>query len=54
MALMCCAAGASLIRETVFENRFMHVPELSGSAPTSRCRHDRAGARRLAPAGARR
>jgi UDP-N-acetylglucosamine 1-carboxyvinyltransferase len=29
MALMCCANGASLIRETVFENRFMHVPELA-------------------------
>ena len=28
MALMCCAPGAALIRETVFENRFMHVPEL--------------------------
>ncbi|MDH4985865.1 UDP-N-acetylglucosamine 1-carboxyvinyltransferase [Aminobacter anthyllidis] len=28
MALMCCAQGASLLRETVFENRFMHVPEL--------------------------
>jgi UDP-N-acetylglucosamine 1-carboxyvinyltransferase len=28
MALMCRAEGASLIRETVFENRFMHVPEL--------------------------
>ncbi len=28
MALMCCAEGASLLRETVFENRFMHVPEL--------------------------
>lgn len=28
MALACCAGGASLIRETVFENRFMHVPEL--------------------------
>lgn len=28
MALMCCAEGAALIRETVFENRFMHVPEL--------------------------
>lgn len=28
MALMCCAPGASLLRETVFENRFMHVPEL--------------------------
>jgi UDP-N-acetylglucosamine 1-carboxyvinyltransferase len=29
MALMALADGASLIRETVFENRFMHVPELA-------------------------
>jgi len=28
MALMCVAAGSSVITETVFENRFMHVPEL--------------------------
>ncbi|MEE9925028.1 MAG: UDP-N-acetylglucosamine 1-carboxyvinyltransferase [Brucella anthropi] len=28
MALAACAEGASLIRETVFESRFMHVPEL--------------------------
>ena len=28
MALMSVASGASLIRETVFESRFMHVPEL--------------------------
>jgi UDP-N-acetylglucosamine 1-carboxyvinyltransferase len=28
MALMCCTDGASLLRETIFENRFMHVPEL--------------------------
>ena len=28
MALMCVANGASLITETIFENRFMHVPEL--------------------------
>ncbi|MEI8699254.1 MAG: UDP-N-acetylglucosamine 1-carboxyvinyltransferase [Mesorhizobium sp.] len=28
MALMCCADGAALLRETIFENRFMHVPEL--------------------------
>jgi UDP-N-acetylglucosamine 1-carboxyvinyltransferase len=28
MALMTIASGASLIRETVFESRFMHVPEL--------------------------
>ncbi|POR48709.1 UDP-N-acetylglucosamine 1-carboxyvinyltransferase [Bosea psychrotolerans] len=28
MALMTQATGAAMIRETVFENRFMHVPEL--------------------------
>jgi UDP-N-acetylglucosamine 1-carboxyvinyltransferase len=28
MALMCIAEGASMITETIFENRFMHVPEL--------------------------
>ena len=28
MALLTMAAGASIIRETIFENRFMHVPEL--------------------------
>ncbi len=28
MALMTQAQGAAMIRETVFENRFMHVPEL--------------------------
>jgi UDP-N-acetylglucosamine 1-carboxyvinyltransferase len=28
MALMTVASGASLIRETIFESRFMHVPEL--------------------------
>ncbi|MHA6288216.1 UDP-N-acetylglucosamine 1-carboxyvinyltransferase [Maricaulis sp. CAU 1757] len=29
MALMSLAEGTSVIRETIFENRFMHVPELS-------------------------
>ena len=29
MALMATADGASMITETIFENRFMHVPELS-------------------------
>ncbi len=29
MALMSVADGASLISETIFENRFMHVPELN-------------------------
>ncbi|HET8726693.1 MAG TPA: UDP-N-acetylglucosamine 1-carboxyvinyltransferase [Alphaproteobacteria bacterium] len=28
MALMCAASGAAMITETIFENRFMHVPEL--------------------------
>jgi len=28
MALMCVASGAGTIRETIFENRFMHVQEL--------------------------
>jgi UDP-N-acetylglucosamine 1-carboxyvinyltransferase len=29
MALMTCAEGTSTIRETVFENRFQHAPELA-------------------------
>ena len=29
MALMAVAEGASLLTETIFENRFMHVPELN-------------------------
>jgi UDP-N-acetylglucosamine 1-carboxyvinyltransferase len=29
MALMCLADGTSTIEETIFENRFMHVPELA-------------------------
>lgn len=29
MALMCIGNGASMITETIFENRFMHVPELA-------------------------
>jgi UDP-N-acetylglucosamine 1-carboxyvinyltransferase len=28
MTLMCVADGASMLTETIFENRFMHVPEL--------------------------
>ena len=28
MVLMATATGASMITETIFENRFMHVPEL--------------------------
>jgi UDP-N-acetylglucosamine 1-carboxyvinyltransferase len=29
MAMMCCADGRSVLTETIFENRFMHVPELN-------------------------
>ena len=29
MALMTTAEGVSTVRETIFENRFMHVPELA-------------------------
>lgn len=29
MSLLCLAEGASMISETIFENRFMHVPELA-------------------------
>ncbi|MBI1403252.1 MAG: UDP-N-acetylglucosamine 1-carboxyvinyltransferase [Porphyrobacter sp.] len=29
MALLCKAQGASVLKETIFENRFMHVPELA-------------------------
>ncbi len=29
MAMMCLADGTSIIRENIFENRFMHCPELS-------------------------
>jgi UDP-N-acetylglucosamine 1-carboxyvinyltransferase len=29
MALMATANGASMVTETIFENRFMHVPELT-------------------------
>jgi UDP-N-acetylglucosamine 1-carboxyvinyltransferase len=29
MALMTVASGPSVVRETIFESRFMHVPELN-------------------------
>ena len=29
MAMLCMAQGASVLTETIFENRYMHVPELS-------------------------
>jgi UDP-N-acetylglucosamine 1-carboxyvinyltransferase len=36
MGLMTRARGTSRITETIFENRFMHVQELAGSARASR------------------
>jgi UDP-N-acetylglucosamine 1-carboxyvinyltransferase len=29
MAMLCMADGASVLTETIFENRYMHVPELN-------------------------
>jgi UDP-N-acetylglucosamine 1-carboxyvinyltransferase len=29
MAMLCLAEGSSVLTETIFENRFMHVPELN-------------------------
>jgi UDP-N-acetylglucosamine 1-carboxyvinyltransferase len=29
MAMLCKAPGASVLTETIFENRYMHVPELA-------------------------
>jgi len=49
MAVMTQAHGRSLITESIFENRFMHVGELHRMAPTSRYR-----ATRRPPPGRRR
>ena len=40
MALLCLAEGSSVVTETIFENRFMHVPELQrlGADITSQIR----------------
>ena len=37
MALMAVAEGASMVTETIFENRFMHVPELIRMGAASMC-----------------
>jgi UDP-N-acetylglucosamine 1-carboxyvinyltransferase len=42
MALMTCAEGASMITETVFESRFMHVPELSRMGANVTIHHESA------------
>ena len=42
MALMCIVNGNSEIKETVFENRFMHVPELNRLGAKIKSSKDRA------------
>ncbi len=52
MALMATADGAAMITETIFENRFMHVPELARmGANINVHRRLRAGARGAAADG---
>jgi UDP-N-acetylglucosamine 1-carboxyvinyltransferase len=42
MVLMCLADGASVIQETIFENRFMHVPELTRMGANVTIHHESA------------
>ena len=42
MTLMCIAKGDSKIKETVFENRFMHVPELNRLGAQIKLKKDKA------------
>jgi UDP-N-acetylglucosamine 1-carboxyvinyltransferase len=42
MALMCSARGRSVLTETIFENRFMHVPELQRMGATIDTRNNTA------------
>ncbi len=42
MAMMCLADGTSTITETIFENRFMHVPELIRMGAKINLRRDKA------------
>lgn len=53
MALMCLAEGRAVLTETIFENRFMHVPELSRMGARIETRHNTAfveGVRQLSGA----
>jgi UDP-N-acetylglucosamine enolpyruvyl transferase len=54
MALMTLADGESVIRETIFENRFLHAPELARLGPTSPCTAERRGCAAWRASGARR
>jgi UDP-N-acetylglucosamine 1-carboxyvinyltransferase len=42
MAMMCVARGQSVLTETIFENRFMHVPELQRMGARIQTRHNTA------------
>ena len=54
MALMTRAEGASMITETVFESRFMHVPELSRMGANVTIHHEFGPGARRAEAARRR
>jgi UDP-N-acetylglucosamine 1-carboxyvinyltransferase len=54
MVLMCLAEGTSRIVETIFENRFMHVPELRRMGATSTSTATRRTSRAAARSRARR
>jgi UDP-N-acetylglucosamine 1-carboxyvinyltransferase len=40
--MMCVAQGQSVLTETIFENRFMHVPELQRMGAAIQTRHNTA------------
>ncbi len=42
MALLTLAGGSSIIRETIFENRFIHVAELDRMGAKIKVEHDTA------------
>lgn len=42
MAMMCCSEGNAVLTETIFENRFMHVPELQRMGANIETRHNTA------------
>ncbi|MBX3184054.1 MAG: UDP-N-acetylglucosamine 1-carboxyvinyltransferase [Polyangiaceae bacterium] len=42
MAMMCLARGRAVLTETIFENRFMHVPELQRMGANIEIRHNTA------------
>jgi UDP-N-acetylglucosamine 1-carboxyvinyltransferase len=42
MAMLCVSTGRSVVTETVFENRFMHVPELGRMGANIEIRHNTA------------